>query len=48
MLRVLSKIRWNKFYKNIKFPQTLQLAPYSQFALNRVKFGFSFIKNIDM
>jgi hypothetical protein len=48
MLRFASKIKWTKFFKNIKYPQSLRLAPYSQFAFNKVKFGFSFIKNMQL
>ena len=48
MLRFASRIKWTKFFKNIKNIPPIRLAPSSYFALNKVKFGFSFIKNMQL
>ena len=45
MLRFASKIKWAKLFKNIKNTQSFLKVPNPHFALNKVKFGFSFIKN---
>lgn len=46
MIKIISRISRGLSLKNFKFLQPLHFYPYSQLALNKRKFGFTFIKNM--
>lgn len=47
MLKIARNLRWCLF-KKLKSRQIVHLLPNTHFAINKLKFGFSFIKNKQM
>lgn len=48
MLRIARTLKWSWCFKTLKKQQLLRFLPNTHFALNKPKFGFTFIKNNQM